>query len=179
MARLLVVTRFSDEHFESADYAFVRHQLTGLQRHFDEITVVAPTPYFPHWLEPAGRHWEKLRLRMLKRDFAYGNVRVLFAPFRPWAGRFPGTDRVRGLWPSIQRTIRKHRVEFDLVRAHMTLGFGWHGLQLGRKHGVPCALTVHENHDGLIAALEARRWDALEAHNGNTGIAEIEVYGAP
>lgn len=163
MAKLLILSRYSDANFESVDYAFVHKQIDQLRHYFDEINVVAPTPYFPRFLEPLGRRWEKLRLRMLKRDYAYENVRVFFAPFRPWAGRLPGGDRVRAVWPAIQRTVRAHALEFDLVHAHLTLGSGWHGLALARQYGVPSVLTVHDSHDALLAALEARRWDVIEA----------------
>jgi glycosyltransferase involved in cell wall biosynthesis len=163
MARLLVLSRYSDERFESADYTFVHQQVTSLQRYFDEITVVAPVPYFPRWMRPLGGVWEKLRLRMLARDYEFGRVKVRFAPFPPWAGRTPGRDRVRSVFPAIRRTIAKHAVRFDLVHSHMTLQFGWHGAQIGREHGVPSVLTVHDNHDSLVTALRAGRSDAIAA----------------
>ena len=170
---LLVVSRYSDEHFESADYTFVHHQLIGLRKYFDEITVVAPTPYFPGFLRPAGRVWEKLRLRMLARDYDFDNVRVRFAPFAPWLNRLPGGDRARGLWPAIRRAIRKHDVRFDLVHSHMALQFGWHGAQVGQLYGVPSVLTVHDNHDGLIPVLRSGRWDALAALRENDALIRV------
>ena len=173
MPRLLVVSRYSDEHFESADYVFVHHQVGELARYFDEITVVSPIPYFPEWLRPVGRVWEKLRLRMLARDYTFANVRVCFAPFRPWAGRIPGSDRARGVWPAIQRTIRRHDLRFDLVHSHMTLQFGWHGAMIGREFGVPSVLTVHDNHDGLIPVLRAGRWDAIAALRENDALIRV------
>ncbi len=163
MSRLLVVSRYSDEHFVNADYTFVHHQVKCLQSFFDEITVVAPIPWFPEWMRPIGRVWEKLRLRMLCRDYDFGRVRVRFAPFPPWAGRVPGSDRVRGVYPAVLRTIARHDIQFDLVHSHMSLQFGWHGLQVARRHGVPSVLTVHDNHDGLMPVLRAGRWDLLEA----------------
>jgi glycosyltransferase involved in cell wall biosynthesis len=170
---LLVVSRYSDEHFESADYTFVHHQIRSLRRYFDEIHVVAPTPWFPRWLRPAGRVWEKLRLRMLARDYAFDNVHVHFAPFPPWAGRIPGSDRARGVWPAILRTVRRPNLRFALVHSHMTLQFGWHGAMLGRAYGVPSVLTVHDNHDGLIPVLRAGRWDALAALRENDALIRV------
>jgi teichuronic acid biosynthesis glycosyltransferase TuaC len=70
---------------------------------------------------------------------------------------------VRALMPAIRRTLARHRVEFDLVHAHMTLQFGWHGCQIAREHGVPSVLTIHDNHDGLLPVLRAGRWDAIAA----------------
>ncbi len=167
MARLLVVSRYSDEHFESAEYTFVHQQVKCLQPYFDEITVVAPIPYFPVWMRPVGRVWEKLRLRMLCQDYAFGNVKVRFAGFPPWAGRVPGSDRARGLYPAIRRTLAKHAVGFDLVHSHMTEQFGWHGARIGREYGVPSVLTVHENHDGILRAIRAGTWDTLAALREN------------
>ena len=173
MPNLLVVSRYSDEHFESADYVFVHHQIAGLKRFFDEITVIAPVPWFPAWLQPMGRVWEKLRLRMLRGDYEYDNVRVRFAPFPPWVGRIPGSDRRRGILPAIRRTIRRHDVRFDLVHSHMTLQYGWHGAVVAQEYGVPSVLTVHDNHDGLIPALRARRWDAIAALSENDALIRV------
>jgi glycosyltransferase involved in cell wall biosynthesis len=173
MARLLVVSRYSDEHFESADYVFVHHQVRELARHFDQIDVVAPIPYFPQWLRPLGGMWEKLRLRMLCQDFSYDNVNVYIAPFLPWAGRFPGSDRAKGVLPSVHRAIRRHDLKFDLVHSHMTLQFGWHGAQVAQEHGVPSVLTVHDNHDGLISELQAGRWDAVAALRENDALIRV------
>jgi glycosyltransferase involved in cell wall biosynthesis len=173
MPRLLVVSRYSDEHFESADYVFVHHQVAELARYFDEISVVAPIPYFPAWLRPLGGVWEKLRLRMVSRDDTRGNVRVCFAPFAPWAGRVPGSDRARGVWPAVRRTIRRRDLRFDLVHSHMALQFGWHGARVGREYGVPSVLTVHDNHDGLIPVLRARRWDAIAALRENDALIRV------
>jgi glycosyltransferase involved in cell wall biosynthesis len=163
MARLLVVSRYSDEHFESAEYTFVHHQVNALQRYFDEIHVVAPIPWFPQWMRPLGRFWEKLRLRMLCQDYSYGKVQVHFAGFPPWVGRIPGSDRARGLYPSILRTLREHRLEFDLVHSHMTEQFGWHGARIAKAYGVPSVLTVHENHEGIMRAIRLGVWDAMAA----------------
>ena len=173
MPNLLVVSRYSDEHFESPDYTFVHQQLKGLQKYFDEITVVAPIPYFPALLRPAGRVWEKLRLRMLARDYDFGNIRVRFAPFAPWVGRIPGSNRARGVWPAIRRTIRKHDVRFDLVHSHMTLQFGWHGAKVGQLYEVPSVLTVHDNHEGLIPVLRVGRWDAIAALRENDALIRV------
>lgn len=173
MARLLVVSRYSDEHFESAEYTFVHHQVKALQPYFERIDVVAPTPWFPGWLRPVGRGWEKLRLRMLARDWSFGNVRIHYAPFPPWAGRLPGSDRVKGVFPAIRRTIARHGLAFDLVHSHMALQFGWHGAQVAREHGVPGVLTVHDNHDGLIPVLRARRWDAIAALRENDALIRV------
>ena len=163
MAKLLVVSRYSDESFESAIYTFVHHQVKSFQRYYDEITVVAPTPYFPGFVRPLGSVWEKLRLRMLARDWSFGKVRVLFAPFAPWAGRIPGSDRQRAQLPSVLRTIARHGVEFDLVHTHMALQFGWLGLQVARAKGVPSALTIHDNSVGLLPFLRAGTPNAIEA----------------
>ena len=173
MPNLLVVSRYSDEFFESADYVFVHQQIAGLQRFFDEITVVAPIPWFPAWMQPVGRVWEKLRLRMLRRDYDYDNVKVRFAPFRPWAGRVPGSDRARGVLPAVRRAIQRHEVRFDLVHSHMTLQFGWHGAVIGEEYGVPSVLTVHDNHDGLIPVLRNRRWDAIQALCQNDALIRV------
>jgi glycosyltransferase involved in cell wall biosynthesis len=173
MANLLVVSRYSDEHFESAEYTFVHHQVKQLQKYFDEITVVAPVPYFPDWLRPVGRVWKKLRLRMLARDYDFGNVKVRFAPFAPWAGRTPGSDRVKGVFPAIRRTLSKHSVRFDLVHSHMAQQFGWHGAQLGRERGVPSVLTIHDNHDGLMPVLRAQRWDIVAALRENDALIRV------
>jgi len=173
MPNLLVVSRYSDEHFESADYVFVHHQIEGLKRFFDEITVIAPIPWFPKWMQPVGQVWEKLRLRMLRSDYEYDNVRVHFAPFAPWVGRIPGSDRARGILPAVRRTIRRYEPNFDLVHSHMTLQFGWHGAVVAQEHGVPAVLTVHENHDGLIPELQAQRWDAIRALRENDALIRV------
>lgn len=173
MARLLVVSRYSDERFESAEYTFVHHQVEALQPWFDSIDVVAPMPWFPDWLRPVGRVWEKLRLRMLARDWSFGNVRIHYAPFAPWAGRLPGSDRVRDVFPAIRRTIARQGLAFDLVHSHMALQFGWHGAQVAREHGVPGVLTVHDNHDGLIPVLRAGRWDAVAALCENDALIRV------
>jgi glycosyltransferase involved in cell wall biosynthesis len=173
MPNLLVVSRYSDALFESADYVFVHHQIAGLKRFFDEITVISPIPWFPAWLQPVGRVWEKLRLRMLRRDYDDDNVHVRFAPFLPWVGRVPGSDRTRGLLPAVRRAIRRHDVNFDLVHSHMALQFGWHGAVVAQEHGVPSVLTVHDNHDGLIPVLRARRWDAMAALCQNDALIRV------
>jgi teichuronic acid biosynthesis glycosyltransferase TuaC len=173
MGNLLVLSRYSDEGFESANYTFVHHQIAGLQKYFDEIFVVAPTPWFPRVVAPVGRVWEKLRLRMLARDWDYGNVHIRFAPFMPWVGHVPGSDGVKGLLPAIRRTIRAHDLRFDLVHSHMTLRFGWHGARVAQEYGVPSVLTVHDNHDGLIPVLHAGRWDAIAALRENDALIRV------
>ena len=106
---LLVVSRYSDEHFESADYIFVHHQVRELARYFDEVTVVAPIPYFPEWLRPVGRVWEKLRLRMLARDYArgrwrYDTARSVGMEFRVrnHSSTSVSVTAVRRTWPSLR-----------------------------------------------------------------------------
>lgn len=174
MSKLLVISRYSDEHFESADYVFVHHQVAQLKEFFDEITVVSPTPWFPQWMQPLGRRWERLRLRMLCTDYQYDNVHVRFAPFLPWAGRIPGSNRERGLLPAIRRAIRRHDVKFDLVHSHMALQYGWHGAVIAKEYRVPSVLTVHDFHDGLVAVLRARRWDVLAALCENDALIRVD-----
>ena len=161
MPNLLVVSGYADQHFEIADYVFVHHQVLALQEYFDRITVVAPTPWAPRWLGASNRL--RRRLRLTKRDYRFDNVEVRFARFPPWTGHLPGTDRVAGRLPSLVRAAERSGIVFDAVHAHMSLQHGWHGLELSRRYGVPCALTVHDSHDGLMRALRGQRRDLVEA----------------
>jgi teichuronic acid biosynthesis glycosyltransferase TuaC len=152
MPNLLVVGNYPDQHFVSADHIFTFHQIDALKQNFDEVFVIAPTPWFPGFLAPFSGLHPKLRQPLAKRDYQYDNVRVFFPKYKPWAGRLPFPARFEALWPGVKRTVERHRFSFDLVHAHMTM-FAPYGIALAREASVPVVLTVHDNHDWLVTRI--------------------------
>jgi glycosyltransferase involved in cell wall biosynthesis len=49
----------------------------------------------------------------------------------------------RGHLKSVEKIIKKHSLEFDLIHAHFTWSAGYVGSELKKKYGVPFILTAH------------------------------------
>ena len=154
VANLLVISRFSDQHFLNADYTFVHHQLAHLRKHFDQVYVLAPAPRIPRPLKPWRRWSETIRLRLAKEDYAYENVRVFFARYGILESRFQSGAPLASVLADMQRIIDENDLHFDLIHAHMAT-HAWYGAELGRRRGVPVVTTIHDDHDGLLRLLDS------------------------
>jgi len=162
MANLLVISRFSDQHFLNADYTFVHHQLAHLRKHFEEVYVLAPAPRIPRPLKPWRRWSETIRLRLAKQDYEYDNVRVFFARYGILESRLETGAPLPSVLAEMQQIIDENDLHFDLIHAHMATN-AWYGTELGRRHGVPVVTTIHDDHDGLLRLLDSPQTHAASA----------------
>jgi len=75
MTNLLVIGSHSDKDFKSCDYVFLSHLVEAQRAHFDNVLIVALTPYVPRFLSPLRRLSARLDGILAKRDFVKGNVK--------------------------------------------------------------------------------------------------------
>jgi len=153
MTNLLVIGSHSDKDFKSCDYVFLSHLVEAQRAHFDNVLIVALTPYVPRFLSPLRRLSARLDGILAKRDFVKGNVKVVFAPYPPWVGRL-GLDRLIRLQAmSVRRVLRREAFQFDLVHAHMS-PFVKLGVDVAQRSGKPVVATVHDSHDWMVSNLQ-------------------------
>ncbi len=144
---LIISGRYPHEH-DPISGSFVFSQVEVLKEHFDRIVVISTNPYTPAFLacflEP-GR-----RLDSLSKDYSYDNVEVRFTheivlPVK-LLKRFRGNQTLR-----ITRNIlSKLRFKPDIVHAHFSWPPGFVGVRIAEEYGIPCIITIHEDHDWLI-----------------------------
>lgn len=175
MANLLVVSNYPDEQFKANVSMFVYLQIQFVRRYFDNVYVLAPTPYVPRALAPLGKRWPRIAQCLAKRDYSYENVRVFFPRYLPWVGHQTSAKRVAHTYPILLRTLRRHGLMFDLIHGHMSPN-GWYVAQMSQDFHVPGVLTVHENHDTLMSLLKAREAELVRGYRDVTEMIRVSPF---
>ena len=177
MPNLLVVGRFPDANFVSCDYIFLYHIVIALQKYFDKIDVIAPTPYVPRVLAPFCRFSRKIREVRAKQDYAREKIRVHYAYYPPWASRIPRVEYPKAVWSAINSVVERCDLHPDIVHAHMGINAN-HGLKLARRYNVPSVVTIHDHHEhlmGRIRAEESAFFDVLKETDALIRVTPMDI----
>lgn len=140
--KILAIATLYPNSSQPVHGVFVEQRVRALAERVP-VKVICPVPWFPvaEWL-PRYRH-----RRLIPRREVRGGVEVLYPRFlsvplflKPLDGWF--------LYRTCLRTARRLRrtFEFDRIEAHLAFPDGWGALKLGRKLGVPVAVTLR-GHD--------------------------------
>jgi glycosyltransferase involved in cell wall biosynthesis len=109
---------------------------------FSEIKVISPVPYCPP-LPGIPRHYA--RFRNVERHRRESGVEVFYPPLITAPGYFSYRFEWRLYLAAIGRLVERLRCDFrfDLIHAHFTYPDGVVAAHLGRRYGVPVAITEH------------------------------------
>ncbi len=123
---------------------FVKNQVNVLKFFFKKIIVIAPTFYL------VKTHIGKKSIE----NYAYENVEVYFPRciYVPifWLSKILIDNRFQ----AVERTIKKHHLNFNLIHAHFTWPSGYIGMKLKEKYREPVIVTVHENGEWFNQEIE-------------------------
>ncbi len=132
---LIITPCFPDENGRIIQGTFVKDQVDAIKDKVKHVYVIAPV-----------LNTLKLTLKdRVCKDFSYDNVTI----YCPRSAYVPVLYS-RGLiidnrFKKIIKTIKKHKIEFDLIHAHFSWPAGYIAHKLRKIYNKPYVLTVHEN----------------------------------
>jgi glycosyltransferase involved in cell wall biosynthesis len=140
--KVLAISTLYPNASQPVHAVFVEQRVRALAERVP-VTVICPVPWFPatEWL-PRYRHRRRIPRREVRGGVEVRYPRFLSVPLllKPLDGWF--------LYRTCLREARRLRrsFEFDRIEAHLAFPDGWGALRLGRRLGVPVAVTLR-GHD--------------------------------
>lgn len=132
---LILAPSYPDKDHLFIGGSFVKNQVEELKNYFKKVIIIAPV----------FQTYGYLRKDKICKNYSYGNVEVYFprSIYIPisWL-RKPLIDNRLHI---VEKTIKKHHLEFDLIHAHFTWPSGYIGIKLREKYGKPVVITIHED----------------------------------
>jgi teichuronic acid biosynthesis glycosyltransferase TuaC len=114
---------------------FVKYQVDELRQYFNKVIVIAPVFGF----------FKCFKRDQLCIDYSYDNVDVYYprCVYIPvfWMSKILIDNRFQ----AVERVIKHHNLNFDLIHAHFTWPSGYIGVLLKKKYRCPIILTIHES----------------------------------
>jgi teichuronic acid biosynthesis glycosyltransferase TuaC len=157
---LLVITSgypFKD----SVSNIFIKERVDCLKQFFNKIYVISPLAYFPKWATNLSYIKDSCGYSKRPETYTYDNVEVFFPKYFPTP---PSIDsflklRLHIIFKSVEKTIKKNQIKFDLIDGHFITYSGYIGAKLKEKYCKPLILT---GHGGDIYNISARNKQWLE-----------------
>lgn len=83
------------------------------------------------------------------------------------------------IFKTLDRYIKKKRIEFDLVHAHFTWPYGYIGIRLGKEYETPVVVTVHENRDWFLSLYNSRNEKIVECWRSADALIRVNKIDVP
>lgn len=148
---LLIITNgFPDKNNSSFEGQFVKDQVDYICDYFKEVIVICPKAYFPKFLinfKFFPKNWKK---RSNYKNYFYKNVSVFYPNYFALPVSFFKKLIPNFAYFSTNKTIKKNKIEFDLIHSHFTLKSGFVGKKLAQKYNIPVILTIHESKNWFL-----------------------------
>jgi len=149
---------------ESESINFVKSQVDELKDYFQNIYIIAPTPYFPKFLSKSRFFNSKHSYHSQVKDYSYDNVHVYYPrfytlPLKSFRYNINGDLAYK----ATLKTLDKNKIQFDIVHAHFTWHSGYIASKLAKRFCKKYILTVHESKDLLIETLHSA---SFKVHQG-------------
>ena len=144
MKNLLIISSRYPHKYNTISSIFVYSQVEELKKKFNEIFVIATTPYIPRFLKRGIE--PKRQVDSLAQNYSYDNVQVYFT--RNIVLPLESLKRLRG-WQGYRSTVKilnKNSFKPDFIHAHFTWPSGYIALKLKEKMQIPYFITAH-GHD--------------------------------
>jgi teichuronic acid biosynthesis glycosyltransferase TuaC len=121
-----------------ADGSFFRNQVEGLRGAGVDVTVAVPMPYVPR--TTANLHHRLYRPALLPKVYEFNDIPVFVPRHARMPNWLPISLAPRTMACAVAKSVGS---DFDLIHAHFAYPYGWVGLHLSQRWGIPLVLSIH------------------------------------
>ena len=145
--------------------SYVKNQVEAIASHFNHVYVLVR-------LNPIAEISKILPINYLKPFTKSAKINEINKPENvtviPTLVYYIPTKMGRQLlykshYHSVEKTLKKYNIKFDLIHAHFTSSSGYVGARLKYNYNKPLIITVHENRDWLITEYESKNKNVIYA----------------
>jgi len=141
---LLILTSAFPYNSDSAGI-FIKEQLKLLRKEFNQIIVISPLAYFPKILINSKKFQQFTGYSTYPTSYSFENVKIFFPRYFPIppSGDFFMWIRNYFNFLVVEKTIKKEKLNFDIIHAHFIHPSGYVGAKLKSKYYKPLIITAH------------------------------------
>jgi glycosyltransferase involved in cell wall biosynthesis len=140
---LVISLGYPCEKLKNNSFSFVKDQIDMIKKEFNRVYVICPTPFFPKILSKSNIVPYHLREKALRENYTYDNVEVIYTKFLTLPSNFFNKRNGDLAYFSVNKAIKKRKINFDMIHCHFTWYSGYVGKILKKRYKKKVIVTAH------------------------------------